>query len=65
MDLKTLKALAVRVGALLLANVREVIFLVGLSLIAGGLALVFVPVALIVPGSILVWLAIPPRNPGT
>lgn len=40
--------------------VREAIFFIGLLLIGAGLAMVYVPAALIVPGAVLVWLAIPP-----
>jgi hypothetical protein len=47
------------------ANVRELVFCVGLGLVAGGLALVSIPAALIVPGVVLVWLAIPPREKST
>jgi hypothetical protein len=44
-------------------NVRELVFTLGLVLMSGGLSLVCVPAALIVPGALLVWLAIPP-TPG-
>lgn len=47
----------------LIANVRELVFLIGLVLLAGGLLLVYAPAALIVPGTILVWLSIPPSRP--
>ncbi len=46
----------------LAGNVRELIFLAGLLLVCSGLALVSVPAALIVPGAVLVWLAIPARG---
>jgi hypothetical protein len=62
MDLMTLLT---RLLAFSMANVRELVFLVGLALLAGGLALVSIPAALIVPGSLLVWLAIPPREKKT
>lgn len=52
-----------RVRTFLTANVREIVFAIGLALMTGGLALVSVPAALIVPGVLLVWLAIPPRGP--
>lgn len=41
-------------------NVRELVFVFGLVLVSSGLALVSVPAALIAPGAVLVWLAIPP-----
>lgn len=43
-------------------NTREVIFAVGLLQLAGGVAFWSVPAALIVSGSLLVWLAIPPTR---
>lgn len=46
-------------AAFALENVREVLFLVGLGLVSTGLALVYLPAALIVAGSLLLWLAIP------
>lgn len=45
------------------ANVRELVFALGLVLLAAGAALVYPPAGLIVPGAILVWLAIPPATP--
>lgn len=47
------------------ANQRELVFAVGLGLIAYGLSLVSTPAAFIVPGAILVWLAIPPPIKGS
>lgn len=41
-------------------NVRTAVFLFGLALLASGLAVLSTAAALIVPGAILVWLAIPP-----
>ena len=46
-------------GAFVLTNVRELLFLVGLSLLGWGLAMVYLPAALIVVGAMLLWLAIP------
>lgn len=43
-------------------NARELIFTLGLLLLAGGLACVYTPAAFIVAGLILVWLAIPPST---
>lgn len=50
-------AVAWRFGA---ENARELVFAFGLSLVAYGLSIWSVAAAYIVPGSILVWLAIPP-----
>lgn len=52
-----------RLQQVLAANVREIVFALGLALVTTGLALVSLPAALIVPGILLVWLAIPPRKP--
>lgn len=41
-------------------NAREHVFALGMLLISYGLSLVYVPAAFVVPGAILVWLAIPP-----
>jgi hypothetical protein len=41
-------------------NGRTAVFLFGLALLASGLATLSTAAALIVPGAILVWLAIPP-----
>lgn len=41
-------------------NARELVFLAGLVLTGSGLALVSAAAALVVPGLILMWLAIPP-----
>jgi uncharacterized membrane protein len=43
-----------------IAYVREILFLVGLGLTSLGLAWIYLPAAVIVPGVILMWLAIPP-----
>jgi hypothetical protein len=43
-------------------NARELVFAAGLALIAYGLSLVSAPAACIVPGGILIWLAIPPAT---
>lgn len=51
-------ALAV-LGGWAAENAREIVFAAGLVLMSSGLALVCVPAALIVPGAILTWLAIP------
>lgn len=53
-------AVLVVIGQAGVSSARELVFLAGLLLIAGGLALVYLPAALIVPGTILTWLAIPP-----
>lgn len=47
--------------AFAVVNVRELIFTLGLLLVTAGLALVSLPAALIVPGAVFMWLAIPPR----
>ena len=44
-------------------NARELVFAIGLALLATGLALVSVALALSVTGALLVWLAIPPTRP--
>jgi fucose permease len=41
-------------------NGRTAVFLCGLLLLASGLAILSTAAALIVPGALLVWLAIPP-----
>jgi hypothetical protein len=43
----------------IVGNPREVVFGVGMLLLSYGLWLVSVPAALITPGLILIWLAIP------
>jgi hypothetical protein len=48
------------VATAIMASSRELIFAAGMLLLAYGLSLVFWPAAFVVPGSILVWLAIPP-----
>jgi hypothetical protein len=60
-----MNAAFVRIGAALAANVRETILILGLLLVSGGLALIYLPAALIAPGLVLVWLAIPPRGQKT
>jgi hypothetical protein len=45
--------------AAVVSNPREVIFGLGMLLLSYGLWLVSVPAALITPGLILIWLAIP------
>lgn len=45
------------------ANSREIVFVCGMGLFAYGLAQVSMPAAFIIPGAILVWLAIPPQVP--
>ena len=47
-----------------MTNIREVIFFTGLSAVTMGLALVSISAALIVPGAILMWLALPPKSSG-
>jgi hypothetical protein len=47
-------------SAALRANAREIVFVSGLLLTSYGLSLVSQAAAFIVPGSILIWLAIPP-----
>lgn len=42
---------------------REVLLVLGLALVATGLAMVYVPAALIVPGAVLTWLAVTPLRP--
>lgn len=37
---------------------RTVIFVIGLGLVSGGLVMVYIPAALIVPGAVLVALAV-------
>jgi hypothetical protein len=49
-----------RLLAALTVNLRTVVFLIGLVLLASGLALVSTAAALIAPGLILMWLALPP-----
>ena len=39
-------------------DARDCVALIGLALVAGGLYLVWVPAALIVPGCVLVWKAL-------
>lgn len=46
-------------------NARELVFAFGLVLLSSGLALVSVPAALIAPGAVLIWLAIPPSTRAT
>jgi hypothetical protein len=41
-------------------NSRELVFAAGLALVAYGLSLVSTAAAFIIPGAVLVWLAIPP-----
>jgi hypothetical protein len=41
-------------------ELRDVVMATGLALVAYGLSLISTPAAFIVPGVILVWLAIPP-----
>jgi hypothetical protein len=41
------------------SSARELVFLAGLVLLSAGAGQVYAPAALIVPGAILVWLAIP------
>lgn len=47
-------------AAFVAENIRTAVFIAGLGLLAYGLGLLSVAAACIVPGSILVWLAIPP-----
>lgn len=58
---KWLKAAWKALLAFVVANIREVIFLIGLTAMATGLALVYVPSAWIAVGCLLIWLAIPPK----
>lgn len=51
---------ATLIGGWSAENARELVFGAGLVLMSSGLALVSIPAALIVPGAILTWLAIPP-----
>ena len=51
------------VGRGLAASVRELVLVVGLLLLSTGLAQIYRPAAFIVPGAILIWLAIPPAQP--
>lgn len=48
------------IGRLAAENARELVFFCGLSLVSVGVGLIYLPAALIVPGAILTWLAIPP-----
>lgn len=41
-----------------IVDLRDVIAFVGLSMVGGGLYLVSLPAALIVPGALLFWLAV-------
>jgi hypothetical protein len=41
------------------AYARDLVFLTGMLCLSGGLAMISLPAALIVPGALLVWLAIP------
>lgn len=51
--------------AFFVANVlRPLVFVIGLLLTCVGLAQVYPPAAWVVPGALLVWLAIPPRPKG-
>jgi hypothetical protein len=43
-------------------NSRELVFAAGLALVAYGLSLVSTAAAFIIPGPMLVWLAIPPAT---
>lgn len=38
---------------------NDLVMLIGLGLVSAGLSLVSVPAALVVPGLILIWLALP------
>lgn len=42
---------------------KEVCLLSGLALLSWGCALIWSPAGFVVPGSILVWMALPPRPP--
>lgn len=42
------------------ANTRELVFVFGMGLVSYGLSTLSIAAACIVPGAILVWLAIPP-----
>lgn len=55
-----MKRVALYLSEAATANTRELVFAVGLALIAYGLSLVSTAAACIVPGTILVWLAVPP-----
>jgi len=48
------------IGAVAVQNARELVFAFGMALLAYGLSQWSIAVACIVPGGILVWLAIPP-----
>lgn len=54
------KRLSLAVLAVCLENARTLVFVFGLLLLARGLALLSTAAAFIVPGAIIVWLAIPP-----
>lgn len=41
----------------------DLVFLIGLLLIAAGLWWIWWPIAILVPGLLLVWLTLPPRLP--
>lgn len=46
-------------------DARDVAFLLGLAALIVGLALVFVPAAFVIPGALLIWVALPhPRAKG-
>lgn len=47
------------VAASVVANARELVFAFGMGLVAYGLSRLSIAAACIVPGAILVWLAIP------
>lgn len=50
---------------LVVSSARELIFMLGLMLLASGVAsMVSTGAALVVSGAILVWLAVPPRKNG-
>ena len=53
------------VSTFVVENIRTMVFAAGLVLMAYGLALVSLAAACIVPGSILMWLAIPPATKGS
>jgi len=48
-------------GGLIVDNLREILFVIGLGLTSVGVARIYAPLGVIVPGVILMWLAIPPR----
>lgn len=64
--MRSLQSLAVTVWFAVRAldiGLPDLVLVAGLCLLAVGLRAIYPPLAYIIPGAILVWLAIPPRPP--